>query len=200
MGTLIKREFEDVQWKAWEVAGKLNPKSQIRGFNINSSYQCEIYPESDHSPLEEWNPGDLLWDNFIDLFPEYVLFCEKYNFYKGCTMISRPIYCAHRHGSGEHTVTYPLRACDEVDVLMLTPNNIEWFDQNNKHWLKNNETYNIDHTYRCKTGQPFIIKADHFHKTTDYPGFVDGSTIFTVWHELNTFTQDDVNKLAKKLE
>lgn len=199
MSPAIKQEFEDIQWKSWEVAGKLNPKSQQHGFNINSSYQCEIYPESDYSPLEDWAPGDLVWDNFIQLFPEYISFCEKYNFYKGCTMIARPIYCAHRHGFGEHTVTYPLHACDDVKVICLTPLEIERLNDQDIHWLKNNEEYNIDYEYRCITGQPFILKADHFHKTSDIPEFVDGKTIFTVWHELSTFNKDDVKRLVDKL-
>lgn len=199
MSPAIKQEFEDIQWKSWEVAGKLNPKAQKYGFNINSSYQCEIYPESDYSPLEDWAPGDLLWNNFIELFPEYISFCEKYNFYKGCTMISRPIYCAHRHGFGEHTVTYPLHSCDDVKVICLTPLEIERLNDQDIHWLKNNEEYNVDYEYKCVTRQPFILKADHFHKTTGKPGFVDGKTIFTVWHELNTFNENDVKRLVDKL-
>lgn len=194
-----KKEFEQIQHKAWEVAKKLNPNSIKFGFNINSTYQCEIYPEHDYSPKEDWACGDLTWDNFIELFPEYIIFCEKYNFYKGCTMISRPIYCAHRHGFGEHTVTYPLSEANGVKVFFLTPYNIEELNKKDIHWLKNNEEFQIDHVYTCKTKVPFILKADHFHKTSQGPEFIEGKTIFSVWHELSTFNHDDVQTLIKKL-
>lgn len=194
-----KKEFEQVQHKAWEVAKKLNPKSIKFGFNINSTYQCEIYPEHDYSPKEDWDSGNLTWDNFIKEFPEYIDFCEKHNFYKGCTMIARPIYCAHRHGFGEHTLTYPLSSCDNVKVLCLTPIEIQRLNDQDIHWLKNNEEYNIDYEYQCVTGQPFILKADHFHKTSDKPEFIDGETIFTVWHELSTFNENDVKRLINRL-
>jgi hypothetical protein len=194
-----KEEFEFIQAKAWSIAIQLNPKAKNFGFNINSTYQCEIYPENDFSPKEDWNSDELTWNNFISLFPEYVTFCEKYNFYKGCTIIGRPIYCAHRHGFGEHTITYPFSHCDNVKVTFLTPVNIDQINEQGIHWLKNNEKYNIDYVYSCKTKQPFILKADHFHKTSDKPEFIDGKTLFTVWHELSTFNENDVVKLISKL-
>lgn len=196
----IDNEFQDIQSKSWEIAGKLNPMSHRYGFNINSTYQSEIYPEFDDSPQEEWYSADLTWTNFVSLFPEYIEFCNKYNLYQGCTMIARPIYFPHRHGQGEHTITYPWRACDDIVVEMITPHDIENINLNKIDWLKNNETYNVDVSYKCVTGRPFLLKANNFHKTTTDDSFIRGRTIFTVWHELDTFTYEDVINLQNKLK
>lgn len=193
-----KEEFERIQRKAWAVARNLNLNSARFGFNINSTYQCEVYPEYDYSPKEEWNSGDLTWDNFINEFPEYIDFCEKHNFYKGCTMVSRPFDYAHRHGNGEHTVTYPLQHCDGVQVEMLTPYAIDELNEKDIHWLTHNESYNVDLVYTCATSKPFLLKANHFHRTPP-KNFKTGQTIFTIWHHLSTFTEEDVISLINKL-
>jgi hypothetical protein len=193
-----KKEFEHIQYRAWETAIKLNPKASKFGFNINSTYQCELYPEYDYSPKEEWDPGNLTWDNFIKELPEYEDFCYKFNLYQGCTMVSRPFDYAHRHGNGEHTITYPLQHCDGVQVEMVTPHNLAELNKNNIHCLEKNEPYDIDLVYTCSTGKPFILKANHFHRTPPET-FKTGQTIFTIWHELFTFTPKDVSSLIRKL-
>lgn len=197
MSTEKLEEFKFIQDKSWSVATKLNPKASMYGFNINSSYQCEIYPEYDNSPSDEWQPGDLTWNNFIELFPEYIDFCRKYNFYQGCTMIGRPIYFPHRHGTGEYTVTYPYQNCDGVVVHMITPKDIEYLNKNNIHCLKNNEAFDIDYEYTCATNKPFLLKANHFHTST--LGYIPKKTIFSVWHEVDTFTENDVFNLIERL-
>lgn len=173
--------FEDIQWKAWETAIKLNPNAKKCGFNINSTYQCEIYPEHDNSPKEEWESGDLTWDNFIRDFPEYTAFLDKHHFYHGCTMISRAVEGAHRHGNGELTFTYPLQSCNNLQVFMVTPTNEE---DKQKSWLNHGEQTKIDLVHRCKDGHPFMLKANHFHKTSEPPIFKNGDTIITVWHSI----------------
>lgn len=193
-----KKEFEHIQHKAWAVAKRLNSKADKFGFNINSTYQCEIYPEYDYSPKEEWNSEDLTWDNFIKEFPEYIDFCDKFNLYHGCTMVSRPFDYAHRHGNGEHTVTYPLQYCDGVRVEMLTPHCIDQLNQTDIHWLTQQQSYDVDLVYTCSTGKPFLLKANHFHRTPP-EHFKTGKTIFTIWHSLSTFTKDDVSTLIHKL-
>lgn len=195
----LKKEFQDIQWKAREVAYKLNPNSEF-GFNINSTYQNEIYPEKDTTDKSKWNSYDLNWSNFISLFPEYKKFCEKYNFYLGCTMISRPIEWAHRHGNGQYTLTYPLLHCDGINVCLLTPKNIDEINEKNIHWLTNGEDYAVDYTYRCITDTPFMLKANHFHKTYD-KHFLNGKTIFSVWHENSVpTTESDLINLQKRFE
>ena len=193
-------EFERIQWKAWDIAHKLNPMSTRYGFNVNSTHPSVIYPSHDLQPDDEWNSGELTWGNFTSCFPEYITFLDKYNFYHGITMVARPLYCAHKHGNGEHTITYPLRGCNDVSVLMVTPVDQDHVIENGIDWLRNNEKTTLDMEYKCKTGRPFIVPANHFHKTTGHPGFVDGYTIFTVWHELSTFSDSDVDRLIYKLE
>lgn len=195
----LKNEFIDIQWKAREIATKLNPNS-IFGFNINSTYQNEIYPEKDSLIKSEWESYDLNWKNFISLFPEYETFCIKYNFYHGCTMISRPIDWAHRHGNGQYTITFPLSYCDDINVLLITPKNINQLNIENKHWLTDNQPYIVDCEYKCKTNIPFMLKANHFHKTEKI-NFINGKSIFTVWHELTIpVTNDDLLKIKAKFE
>lgn len=181
MSTKNRNEFEDVQWRAWETAAKLNPNSLKFGFNINSTYQNEVYPEHDDSPKEEWEAGDLTWENFIKEFPQYVQFLDNHHFYHGCTMISRAVEGPHRHGFGELTFTYPLRGCSDLVVSMVTPT-ID--TDKDKWWLNNNEPFATDLTHVCKDGHPFMLKANHFHKTEEAPKFINGHTILTVWHSI----------------
>lgn len=174
-----KNEFEDIQWKAWGVAAMLNPNSKKFGFNINSTYQNEIYGEHDNSDQDE--AGDLTWDNFVKAFPEYIPFLNKHHFYHGCTMISRAVEGPHRHGFGELTYTYPLQGCEKITVQMVKPVNEE---DAGKWWLNNNEQYDIIATHKCVNGNPFMIAANNFHKTSEPPDFINGHTIFTVWHSI----------------
>lgn len=172
-----KALFEDIQWKAWNTAIKLNPNAARFGFNINSTYQNEIY--SEHDEIENTQTSDLTWNNFIEEFPDYIKFVEHYKFYKGCTMISRAVEGPHRHGFGELTFTYPLTGCDGIKVQMVKP--IDSSDES-KWWLNNGEKYQVIEQHICKDGFPFMLAANHFHKTDEAPIFKNGNTIFTVWH------------------
>lgn len=191
-------EFIEIQYKCLEIAKLLNPEAIKFGFNINSTYQCEIYVEDD-GKKDTAPAGDLNWKNFIDLFPEYVTFCKKYNFYLGCTIISNYINYPHRHGQGEHTLTYPLAHCDDIQVIMLTPKNIDELNLKNIHCISQNDEYDIDFIYETKTDIPFMLKADHFH-TTSKKNFLPGMTMFTVWHHLNSFSNRELVKIREKYE
>ena len=172
-----KALFEDIQWKAWNTAIKLNPNAARFGFNINSTYQNEIY--SEHDEIANTQTSDLTWNNFIEEFPDYIKFVEHYKFYKGCTMISRAVEGPHRHGFGELTFTYPLTGCDGIKVQMVKP--IDSNDES-KWWLNSGEKYQVIEQHICRDGYPFMLAANHFHKTDEAPNFKNGNTIFTVWH------------------
>lgn len=171
--------FENIQWRAWNTAIKLNPNAAKFGFNINSTYQNEVYSEHDDIPNEE--PGDLTWNNFIEEFPEYLKFLNDNFFYHGCTMLSRAVEGPHRHGNGELTFTYPLAGCDGLKVQMVTPKDKTDED---KWWLNNGEQFDVVEEYVCKNGYPFMIPANHFHKTDEAPIFQNGKTIISVWHSI----------------
>ena len=190
----VKLEFEDIQWKVWDCAKKIDPKSTDYGFNLNSSFQSELYT-IDGTTAD----SDLSWDTLISECPEYVTFCKKYNFYLGATMISRPILKCHRHGSGEYTITYPLRGADGLKINMVTPVNIAQLDYENRHEVKDGEHAVVDETYFSKTSVPFMLKANHFHCTEGYPKFINGHTIFTVWHLMHSQNPTIVDSFKKHI-
>lgn len=166
--------FINTQIKALEVARSIDPKSCRFGFNLNSSYQSEIYTLNGTSSSKT-----LSWESFINAFPEYLDFCEKFGFYKGITIIGRPIKLAHRHGTGERTLTFPLCGTTGLRVFLVSPSQII---DTNKHELLEYDAFTIDQEYTCKDWQAFSLPGNHFH-FTETENFMPGKTLFTVWHE-----------------
>jgi hypothetical protein len=187
-----REKFEDIQWKAWNTAVKLNPLAAKFGFNINSSYQNEVYSEDEEQP--NIAPGNLTWSNFIEEFPDYVKFLDEYHFYHGCTMLSRAVAGPHRHGSGQLTFTYPLAGCNGLKVQMVMPKNIA---DEEKWWLNNGEEYLVLEEFVCRDGYPFMLPANRFHKTDEAPIFQNGKTIITVWHSMMSNNPDHYGSIQR---